>query len=89
MDHCGLAAFDFDHTIINENSDTYIEKLLIENNKLNRTNTIFIGDDMERDIIGAYNAKIDTIYINLKNKENSFKHYKASVSSLKEITDYL
>ena len=44
---------------------------------------------MERDIKGAYNANIDSIYINLKNTDNSFKHYKASMKSLKEITEYL
>lgn len=69
--------------------DIKIFDYAIEKNKLNRTNTIFIGDDLERDIIGAYNAKIDSIYINLNNINNSFKHYEASVSSLEEITDYL
>jgi len=66
-----------------------IFKYSIEKNNLNLSNTIFIGDDMERDIKGAYNANIDSIYINLQNKNNSFKHYKASVQSLKEIKEYL
>ncbi len=69
--------------------DIKIFEYAIKQNNLNRSNTVFIGDDMERDIKGAYNANIDSIYINLKNTDNSFKHYKASIKSLKEITEYL
>ena len=84
----------FDSILISEvfgwrKPDIKIFNYAIEMNNLNISNTIFIGDDMERDIKGAYNADLDSIYINLKDTDSSFKHYKASVNSLKEITEYL
>ena len=64
-------------------------KTALKHIKCDTSATVFIGDDLERDIKGAYNAGIDSIYINLKNSENSFKNYWNSVTNLREITKIL
>jgi len=84
----------FDTIIISEEfgwrkPDKKIFDYALKQGNKNRSETLFIGDDLERDIKGAFNAGIDSIYINLKNTENSFTNYFASVSSLKEIKNIL
>ena len=53
-----------------------------------KTESIMIGDDLNVDIIGANNFKIDTIYCNfIDNTESSIPTYQ--ITSLKELTNIL
>ena len=61
-------------------------KTALENIKEDRSQTVFIGDDLDRDIKGAYNAGIDSIFIDLNNIKSSFDNYLLKVNSLSEIT---
>jgi len=51
----------------------------------NKSNILFIGDDYERDILGAYKSGIDSIYINLNNKISNTNQFVKSVNSLNDI----
>ena len=64
-------------------------KMAIEQINNYQTETVFIGDDLERDIKGAFNAGIDSIYINLNNLQNSFNDYNYTVNSLEGIRELL
>ncbi|MGI9554239.1 MAG: HAD family hydrolase [Thermodesulfobacteriota bacterium] len=59
--------------------------------KLNITasDAIFIGDDYERDIIGANNSDIDSIFINFKNEADNHIPAVASVKEFGQILDIL
>lgn len=68
--------------------DVKIFDFAIKQDNKSREETIFIGDDLERDIKGAYNANIDSIFINLNNINSSFKNYTGSVNKLEEIKQF-
>ena len=55
----------------------------------NKSDILFIGNDFERDIIGAQNSGIDSIYINLNNKYSDINAFVESVNSLNEIITFI
>ncbi len=68
--------------------DKKIFDYALKRDNKDRLDTIFIGDDIERDIKGAFNAKIDSIYININNTDYGFKNYKVAVSKFAEIRQF-
>ncbi len=60
-------------------------------NKLNISvcETVYVGNDYERDIIGAQNANIDSIFINPHNQKISCSPAIASLSEFVQILDIL
>ncbi len=84
----------FDTVIISANfgwrkPDLKIFEYAMQQGNKSKSDTIFIGDDLERDIKGAYNAEIDSIYINIRNEESEFNNYIASVKCFEEIINIL
>lgn len=62
---------------------------VIERLNISPSEAVFIGDDYEKDIIGARNSNIDSIYIDIKNKSDSYSPAIASVNEFKQILDIL
>ena len=77
----------FKEVIGGENSmKPYKESFMNACGNLNPSECIMIGDNYDKDIVGADNAGLNVIYYNYKNKENknNFKEIK-NISELKEM----
>ena len=77
----------FKYVIGGENSmKPYKESFISACGDFKPNECMMIGDDYDKDIVGAYNTNLNVIYFNYKNKENknNFKEIK-DISELKEI----
>lgn len=62
-------------------------ELLLKKFNLNKDETIFIGDSISADILGGYNANIDTVFYSPTNEKCEFATY--TISSLLEIKNII
>ncbi len=53
--------------------DVRVFKTALKNNKARAEESLFVGDHLEADVIGAANAGMDQVYFNPKGKAHNFK----------------
>ena len=92
---CQLEKY-FSHVVLSEAAkalkpDRRIYEYALQLNNAQAAETIMIGDSYDADIIGAMNAGIDQIFLNLKNEDlNSFKQKPThTIQKLEEILSIL
>ena len=64
-------------------------RYVIDRLDISPSEAVFIGDDYEKDIIGARNSNIDSIYVDIKKKRDTYSPAIASVNEFKQILDIL
>ena len=66
----------------------YKEAFISACGEFQRNECMMIGDNYNKDIIGAYNIGLDVIYFNYNNKNNNIKKIK-EIKNIKELEDIL
>lgn len=84
----------FAHIVLSEAAkalkpDRRIFDYALQLNHAEKSETIMIGDSYEADIVGAQNAGIDQVYLNLYNKDTTKNPPTYTITSLTELFDIL